>query len=295
MTWLRLNALAVGSMTTTLLLGAITCYLLMLRGKGRETWWLTGYLGSLFLLLLAYTARYSIFSCAALATGQISNLIVFGVACLIQFAYWFGGNPYPRESRVALGLSCSAGAEVENPAPFLGEPPGQAGVGGGNGPHVRLRRGVTGGDARRRAPGRRASGLVHLAMGGLQLAKQLAVPHSGTPPRRDPPSEPAAAMGIRVDHIIADRQAADHRALPVRQPEFVFGQRVGERRGDVTRISWHEDGSVGRRHRLLAPYAAPSARRAFRRCLSVSSAAAAGAAPDTVPVLPGRGGKRIAP
>lgn len=112
MGWFRLNALSVGSLTTTILLGVITGYLLSLRRKGRETWYLAGYLGSLFVLLLAYTARYSIFSPAALAAGQFANLIVFGVACLIQFAYWFGGNPYRRESRVVLLLSLGASLAV---------------------------------------------------------------------------------------------------------------------------------------------------------------------------------------
>jgi len=32
----------------------------------------------------------------------MANLIVFGGTCLIQFAYWFGGNPYRRESRWIL-------------------------------------------------------------------------------------------------------------------------------------------------------------------------------------------------
>lgn len=102
MSWFRLNAMAVGSLTTTLLLGVITAYLLLAPRKGRETWFLTGYLGALFLLLLSYTLRYSVFSFAALATGQMANLIVFGGACLIQFAYWFGGNPYRAESKWLL-------------------------------------------------------------------------------------------------------------------------------------------------------------------------------------------------
>ncbi len=106
--WFRLNELSVGSLTTTILLGVITFYLLSLKHKGRETWYLSGYLGSLFVLLFAYTVRYSVFSVAALLTGQFANTIVFGVACLIQFAYWFRGNPYPRESRIVLALTMGA-------------------------------------------------------------------------------------------------------------------------------------------------------------------------------------------
>jgi PAS domain S-box-containing protein len=104
MNWFRLGILSVCSFTTSILLGVITVYLLTLRGKSRETWFLTGYLMSLFILLLSYAIRYSLFSVAGLATGQVSNLIVFGVVCLVQFAYHYGENLHPRESRVAFVL-----------------------------------------------------------------------------------------------------------------------------------------------------------------------------------------------
>ncbi len=104
MTWLRLNTLSVGSLTTTILLGLITGYLLSLKRKRRDTWYLSGYLGTLFVLLLSYTIRYSLLSPVGLITGQFSNLIVFGVLCLIQFAYHYGKNYHPRESRIVLYL-----------------------------------------------------------------------------------------------------------------------------------------------------------------------------------------------
>ena len=102
MSWLRLGSLSVGSLTTTVLLGVITVYLLALRSKSRDAWYLTGYIAVLFILLLSYTVRYSVFSPAGSRTGQFSNLIVFGTACLVQFAYHYGGDIYPRESRASL-------------------------------------------------------------------------------------------------------------------------------------------------------------------------------------------------
>jgi PAS domain S-box-containing protein len=103
--WLRLGSLSVGSLTTSVLLGFVTGYLLTVRRKTPDTWYLAGYIGALLVLLLSYTARYSLFAPASLATGQISNLIVFGVVCLIQFAYHYGGDLWPLESRIALGVS----------------------------------------------------------------------------------------------------------------------------------------------------------------------------------------------
>jgi len=106
--WLRFSTLSIGSLTTTLLLAVITGYLLSLKVKHPDTWYLAGYLGSLFVLLLSYTVRYSVFSCASVLTGQFSNLIVFGVVCLVQFAYHYGVNHHPRESRIVLILSSAA-------------------------------------------------------------------------------------------------------------------------------------------------------------------------------------------
>ena len=105
MQWLRLGAYSVGSLATTILLCCITGYLFARRGKTREGWYLTGYLGFLCVLLASYTVRYSVFSPAALATGQISNCIAFGVVCLVQFSYHYGENPFRRESRIVLVLS----------------------------------------------------------------------------------------------------------------------------------------------------------------------------------------------
>jgi len=110
--WLRFSTLSIGSLTTTLLLAVITGYLLSLKAKHADTWYLAGYLGCLFVLLLSYTVRYSVFSSASLNTGQISNLIVFGVVCLVQFAYHYGVNHHPRESRVVLILSTAAAFTV---------------------------------------------------------------------------------------------------------------------------------------------------------------------------------------
>jgi PAS domain S-box-containing protein len=112
MDWFRLSSLSIGSLSTTIVLGVITVYLLSLKQKTTDTWYLTGYLGVLFLLLLSYTLRYSLFTPLALNTGQVSNLIVFGVACLIQFAYHYGGDAHPRESRLLLIVSLTGAAVV---------------------------------------------------------------------------------------------------------------------------------------------------------------------------------------
>ncbi len=112
MGWLRLGVLAVGSFATSIMLLVIGAYVAALRGKTRDTWFLLGYLLSLCVLLVSYTARYSLFTPAGLATGQVSNLIVFGIVCLIQFAYRYGGLDRPREARVALAVSLALAAGV---------------------------------------------------------------------------------------------------------------------------------------------------------------------------------------
>jgi len=106
--WLRFNTLSVGSLTTTLLLALVTVYLFSLKNKRPDTWYLAAYLAALLILLLSYTIRYSLFTSISKHTRQVSNLIVFGVVCLIQFAYWYGTNHHPLESRIVLIVSSSA-------------------------------------------------------------------------------------------------------------------------------------------------------------------------------------------
>ncbi len=112
MSWLRLGTLAIESLSSTILLLVITLYLVSMKEKTAEAWFFTGYLGSLFILLLSYTIRYSVFSSASLATGQISNLIVFGVVCLIQFAYRYGEYSYKREGQVVFAMTGVAATAV---------------------------------------------------------------------------------------------------------------------------------------------------------------------------------------
>jgi PAS domain S-box-containing protein len=106
--WLRFNTLSVGSLTTTLLLALITGYLLSLKNKRPDTWYLSGYLAVLMILLLSYTIRYSLYTSMSRHTRQVSNLIIFGVVCLIQFSYWYGTNHLRLESRVVLIVSLGA-------------------------------------------------------------------------------------------------------------------------------------------------------------------------------------------
>ena len=102
MEWFRFNILSVGSLTSTILLGIIFIYLLSLKNKTSDTWYLTGYLCTLFLLLLSYTVRYSVFSNAGLFTGQFSNLIVFGICFLVQFSYCYKKNVFKKESGIVF-------------------------------------------------------------------------------------------------------------------------------------------------------------------------------------------------
>jgi PAS domain S-box-containing protein len=112
LTWLRFNTLLVGSLTTTLLLALITAYLFSLKSKRTDTWYLAGYLAALLILLLSYTIRYSLFTSVSRHTRQFSNMIIFGVVCLIQFAYWYGTNHHRLESRIVFAVTLGAAVIV---------------------------------------------------------------------------------------------------------------------------------------------------------------------------------------
>jgi PAS domain S-box-containing protein len=105
--WFKFNTLSVGSLTSTILLGIMFVYLLSLKNKTKDTWYLTGYLCTLFILLLSYTVRYSVFSHEGLMTGQFSNLIVFGVCFLVQFSYHYKKNIFIKESKIVFFLLLS--------------------------------------------------------------------------------------------------------------------------------------------------------------------------------------------
>ena len=105
MDWLRLSGLSIGSLTTTILLALIVLYLLSLKQKERDTWHLIGYMGSLFVLIAAYTLRYSIYHPADVWFAQIANLVVFGGVCLVQFAYYYQRRLGRREPGIALVVS----------------------------------------------------------------------------------------------------------------------------------------------------------------------------------------------
>ena len=89
----------------TVLCGVITAYLLTLRDKTRDLPFL---LGSFFcwtiyfLLRLCSEAIYP--EPQWLRIGQI-GIALSGLALFVGFSYRFLGNPYPRESRIALGLA----------------------------------------------------------------------------------------------------------------------------------------------------------------------------------------------
>lgn len=100
MTWLRLSSLSIGSFTTAVLLAVITVYLISIRKKSIASWLLIGYIGILALLLTSYLFRYSVLLPLSFHTLQVSNLIVFGMASYILFAYHYVENHNPIESRI---------------------------------------------------------------------------------------------------------------------------------------------------------------------------------------------------
>jgi PAS domain S-box-containing protein len=109
MEWFRLGNLAISSLSTTILFAVMTGYMLTVKKKSPDAWFLTGYIAVLFILMVSYTIRISVFSSLAVKTGQISNLIVFAVVCLIQFAYFYGGNHHKKESIIVLSISMVLG------------------------------------------------------------------------------------------------------------------------------------------------------------------------------------------
>ena len=78
--WLSFNTLSVGSLTTTLLLALITGYLLSLKNKRPDTWYLAGYLGTLLVLLLSYT-----YPLCSLPTGTEPIIIPENPASYLSF------------------------------------------------------------------------------------------------------------------------------------------------------------------------------------------------------------------
>jgi len=105
MEWFRLGNLAISSLSTTILFAVMTGYMITVKNKSADAWFLTGYIAVLFVLMVSYTIRISVFSSIAVATGQVSNIIVFAVVCLIQFGYYYGGNYQKRESLIVLIIS----------------------------------------------------------------------------------------------------------------------------------------------------------------------------------------------
>jgi hypothetical protein len=82
----------------------LTIFLLNIKKKSLSTWMLIVYYCVLSILLLSYIIRYSVLSVFATHTGQASNLIVFGIASYVLFAYIFMGNYYPLESKIITSL-----------------------------------------------------------------------------------------------------------------------------------------------------------------------------------------------
>ncbi len=118
MTWLRLSNLSIGTFPTAVLLAVITVYLISIRKKSIATWLLIGYIGVLALLLTSYLFRYSVLVPLSFHTFQVSNLIVFGMASYILFAYHYVENHNPRESKIIPVIYILAAVAVY-PYPYL--------------------------------------------------------------------------------------------------------------------------------------------------------------------------------
>ncbi len=112
MEWLEFSNLAIGSLPTGILLSVLTIFLLNIKKKSVSTWLLIGYFSVLSILLLSYILRYAILSPFIFHTGQLSNLIVFGIVSYLLFAYLFQENSYPRESKIVIILFLIAAVYV---------------------------------------------------------------------------------------------------------------------------------------------------------------------------------------
>jgi len=104
MEWLRFSYFAIGMLPTGILLCVLTIFLLTLKKKSLATWMLIVYFSVLSILLLSYVVRYSVLSTFIFNTGQISNLIVFGIVAYVLFAYLFQENYHPRETIIVTVL-----------------------------------------------------------------------------------------------------------------------------------------------------------------------------------------------
>ncbi|MEE8440923.1 MAG: ATP-binding protein [Spirochaetia bacterium] len=124
-----MSGLSIGSLTTTILLALIVLYLLSLKQKERDTWYLIGYMGSLFTLIAAYTLRYSVYHPADVWIGQMANLVVFGGVCLVQFAYHYRERLGRREPEIVLVVSLVVAAVAWSADFFSAELPGVPNLG----------------------------------------------------------------------------------------------------------------------------------------------------------------------
>jgi hypothetical protein len=82
----------------------LTIFLLTIKKKSLSTWMLILYYLVLSILLLSYIVRYSVLSASGSHTGQAANLIVFGIAFYMLFAYLFLGNHYVLESKIVCSM-----------------------------------------------------------------------------------------------------------------------------------------------------------------------------------------------
>jgi len=121
MDWFRFSTFSIGNMTAFIILCLILVYLLRIKEKSRPSWFLLGYVAVLALLLLSYLLRYTIFNPVSFYTGEMSNLIVFGVLLCMLFAYHFPENRHPRESWIVPAAYFCAGTAAFISSIFSGK------------------------------------------------------------------------------------------------------------------------------------------------------------------------------
>lgn len=96
----RLTAMSIGSLSTAILIGVLTVYLIAIPDKPRALRHLIWYFASVALLGATYFVRYSFLTEAVVPVSYLSDLVVLGVANFVWFAFHFPSNDFPRLGRV---------------------------------------------------------------------------------------------------------------------------------------------------------------------------------------------------
>ena len=115
----RLTALSIGSLSTAILIGVLTAYLIAIPNKPQALRHLIRYFASVALLAGTYFVRYSFLAETVVPISYLSDLVVLGIASFVSFAFHFPSNDFPRTAR-AVGRGFWVVAIVAYAARFLG-------------------------------------------------------------------------------------------------------------------------------------------------------------------------------